>query len=157
MLSSRALRVAAFASLAIASVFWFWLAAGLLAVHWPNNGNGMVVVVVVTTGVAILGYGLLSTVVSLVSRSAQTTALPVLEGVSIASLLVIGFFISFFLLNSWRFLGGAFLPIADIVFPLVGLIGSAAAAFLYDAARRGARRSGSRPRPVSPTGAGDSV
>jgi hypothetical protein len=157
MARPRILRISALIALAVTSLFWFWVATGLLVVHWPNNGNGVLAVVIVTAGVAILGYGLLSTVVSFASRSAQTIALPVLEGVSIASLLVICGFVSFFLLNSWRFLGGALLPIADIVLPVVGLVGSGAAAFLYDVIRRGSRKSGSRSRPVPPAEAGNHV
>ncbi len=97
MTSPRTLRVAALVALAVTSVFWFWLAAGLLTVHWPNNGNGVMAVVIVTTGVVILAYGLLSTVVSIASRSAQSLAPLLLEGVSIASLFVIVVFVVFFL------------------------------------------------------------
>jgi len=157
MPTTRALRIAAFVALVFTSAFWFWMAAGLISVHWPNNGNGVLAVVIIAAGVAILGYGLLSTTLSLAARSDQALAPPVLEGVSLASLVVIGGFFAWFLSHIYRFLGFTILPVDDVVFPLIGIIGSAVSAFMYDEARRRDRATRGRVRPPVPEGAGTPV
>jgi hypothetical protein len=159
MESPRSLRLAAFAALVVTSLFWFWLSLGLLAVRWPNNGNGVLAVVVIAVGMTILGYGFLSTVLSLAARSHQTLAPPVLEGISLASLLVIGIFFASFFSHVSIYLGASppAMPIDDIVFPMLGLIGSAVSAFLYDEVRRRDRATRGRLRPSVPEGAGTPV
>ncbi|MGP8159023.1 MAG: hypothetical protein ACLPWO_05395 [Thermoplasmata archaeon] len=156
MTSPRTLRVAALVALAVTSVFWFWVSAGLIAVHWPNNGNGVLAVALIAAGIVILGYALLSTTLSLAARSDRALALPVLEGVSVASLLVIAS-VGALLVSSSPLSDIASLPIGAFVLPPLGLGGSAASAILYDLARRRDRAMRGRSRPSVPEGAGSPV
>ena len=154
MLSLRALRVAAFASLVITSVFWVWVVAGLLAVHWPNNGQQLAAGPVLLAAVGIVGYGLMSTILALLGRSAQSMASVILEGVSIASLLVILGGVAYF---SVRVVGLLPLPLPDIMFPLIGLAGSFAAALSYGRVRSRDRDAGGRSPPARPEPSGNSA
>jgi hypothetical protein len=131
MLSSRAMRAAAFVSLAAASVFWFWVVAGLLAVHWPNNGQELVAAGFLLAAVSIVGYGFVSTLLALRGKAAQPIPSMVLEGLSISSLLIIAGGVEFLV-----FLGVVFqlMPL-DFLFLAVGLAGSFSATLSYERVR----------------------
>ncbi len=153
MVASRRLWAIAFAALGVTSVFWFWVVLSLLAVHWPNNGQQIAAIPLLLAGLGILGYGLVSTLSTLLGRSAQSMAPSVLEGVSIASLVVI--------LGAGVFLvtvgNGVIGVLPDLVISLVGLGGSVAATVLYESLRRRDRVEAARQPPARPDPSGNSA
>ncbi len=136
-MTSRVLRAVAFATLAVTTTFWFWVAASLLDVHWPNNGQQIPAVAFILGGVGVLGFGLISTILEHRSLFAQSATFAVLECLSLASLVVIvgavAFVSSFFVALPWIFLAvvEGTIPISDVVMLVVGLVGSTVAALLY--------------------------
>ena len=128
---SRVLRAVAFAALAVTSAFWFWVAAGLLAVHWPNNGQQVLAVAFILGGVGVLGLGLVFTALAHGSRFAQMKASTILEFLSLASLVVI---VGGAVYISMR-ANPALLPASWIVVPLLGLVGSLVSVLLYRSLR----------------------
>jgi hypothetical protein len=151
MLSSRALRVAAFVSLAATSVFWFWVVASLLAVHWPANGQNLVAAAFLLAGMGIVGYGLISTLQALLGGAAHPIATVILEGLSIASLLIISGGVELLV-----FLGVVFLltPL-DFLLLAVGLAGSLFATLSYERVRSRGRAWDVHLPPVPPGPSGD--
>lgn len=127
------MRGAAFGALALTAAFWFWVVTGLLAVHWPNNGQEIPAGALLLAGSAILGCGLVFTILDVGSPRAQGVTSTILAGLSLASFAVILGTITYFL-SLYPFfalvLAGE-IPVSGLVFLLLGLKGSAVATLLY--------------------------
>jgi hypothetical protein len=131
MASSRVLWIAGFTSLIITSIWWVWLVAGLWSVHWPNNGQQVVAVLLLVACVGILGYGGVSMTVALLGRSTPSVSPVILECVSMVSLAgIVGGAVWLVLVGN----GMIGLLVGD-GFPLAGLAGSVAAVVLFGRVR----------------------